>query len=142
MKSSVEIRKMKPEDLPVICDLYQELVQGCRLETMRDNYEIMNDQENYYFLVAECENKVLGTATVIVCHVLDCTFLTIENVVVAENARGLHIGKRIFEKIDVLAEHYQCQYAILVSSGFRKGAHQFYEAMGYADDVRGFRKNY
>ena len=43
---------------------------------------------------------------------------------------------------DEFALKNQCEYALLVSSGFRKGAHRFYEAVGYTDDVRGFRKYY
>jgi len=47
-------------------------------------------------------------------------------------------SQEIFE----FAKEKGCGYAILVSSGFREGAHRFYEAMGYTEDVRGFRKYY
>ena len=42
--------------------------------------------------------------------------------------------------IEAQAKIWQCDYIILVSSGFRHDAHRFYEAVGYTEDVRGFRK--
>ena len=46
------------------------------------------------------------------------------------------------QELDNYAHDNNCEYSILVSSGFRKNAHKFYESIGYNDDVRGFRKNY
>ena len=46
----------------------------------------------------------------------------------------------LFDKIETYAKEQQCVYSILVSSGFRKEAHLFYEKIGYTEDVKGFRK--
>ena len=35
------------------------------------------------------------------------------------------------DRIDEIAQENKCDYAILVSSSFRKGAHKFYEAVGF-----------
>lgn len=139
----INIRKMMPEDLQQIQELYKELVSdGCSLSTLFNNYEKICNQSDYLLLVAVREDAVLGSATGIVCTALDTPFLVVENVVVREDCRGMGIGRAIFDKLDCFAIEKQCSYAILASSGYRKGAHKFYEAIGYNDDVRGFRKYY
>lgn len=139
----INIRKMIPEDLPQIQELYKELVPGgCPHPTLLKNYEKTCNHPDYTLLVATKEDVVLGSATGIVCTALDTPFLVVENVVVREDCRGMGIGRAIFDKLDCFAMEKQCGYAILASSGYRKDAHKFYEAIGYNDDVRGFRKYY
>ena len=117
-----------PEDLEQIQVLYRELVpEGCPLTTIQKYYEETCSRPNYSLLVAKEGNVVLGSAIGIVCIALDTPFLVVENVIVREDCR---------------AEEKNCGYAMLASSGYRKGAHKFYEAIGYNDDVRGFRKYY
>lgn len=139
----INIRKMIPEDLQQIQELYKELVSdGCSLSTLLNNYEKICNHPDYLLLVAVREDAVLGSATGIVCTALDTPFLVVENVVVRKDCRGMGIGRAIFDKLDCFAIEKKCGYAILASSGYRKGAHKFYEAIGYNDDVRGFRKYY
>lgn len=139
----INIRKMIPEDLPQIQELYKELVSdGCSLSTLLNNYEKICSHPDYILLVAVKEDAVLGSATGIVCTALDTPFLVVENVIVRDDCRSMGIGRAIFDKLDCFAREKQCSYAILASSGYRKGAHKFYEAIGYNDDVRGFRKYY
>ena len=54
--------------------------------------------------------------------------------------RRAGIGRALFEKIEQIASENTCAYSILVSSGYRTGAHRFYENMGYSENVVGFRK--
>lgn len=137
------IKRMREEDLEQIRVLYKELVtDGCSMETLRKNYDETKGRENYCLLVAKEKEKVLGTAIGIVCTALDTPFLVIENVVVQEECRGQGVGRALFDELDLFAKKAHCGYAMLASSGFRKGAHRFYEALGFDDDVRGFRKYY
>lgn len=46
------------------------------------------------------------------------------------------------ESIDEFAKKNNCAYSILVSSNHRKGAHKFYENVGFTEMVKGFRKGY
>lgn len=140
---AIWITSMEEKDLPQIQKLYWELVpEGCSIKTLLANYRRTAHRENYALLVAKYGDEILGTAIGIVCIALDTPFLVVENVVVKEECRGLGIGRRIMEELDGFAVERGCQYAILASSGFRKNAHRFYEAAGYTDDVRGFRKYY
>lgn len=143
MANEIQIRKVKREDLSQIRRLYKDLVpEGVSMEKLTKNYEAVTGSPNYYVAVAEGGGRILGSAMGIVCLALDAPFLVIENVVVDSDCRGQGIGRKIFEALDCFAIEQNCQYALLVSSGFRKEAHCFYEAMGYTDDVRGFRKYY
>ena len=45
------------------------------------------------------------------------------------------------KEIDNFAIDKVCVYAIVVSSGFRKFSHIFYEKVGFDEDVVGFRKS-
>lgn len=139
----MEIKKMEKQDLEQIQVLYKELVpDGCSMETLKKNFDRTQDQPEYAVLVAKEGDQVLGSAIGIICVALDTPFLVIENVVVDEACRGRGIGRKIFEALDAFAIENGCGYAMLASSGFRHGAHRFYEAVGFDDDVRGFRKYY
>lgn len=143
MDNEIQIRKMQRQDLPQIQRLYKELIpEGVSIETLTRNYAIMRRRPNSYLVVAVRDGQVLGSAMGIVCMALDAPFLVIENVVVDSDCRGKGIGTKMLEALDRFAADQNCQYALLVSSGFRKAAHCFYKAMGYTDDVRGFRKYY
>lgn len=143
MTDPIQIREMQRQDLPQIQELYRDLVpEGVAMEMLTQNYETAAGDSDYYLVTAVRGEKVLGSATGIVCLALDAPFLVIENVVVDGACRGQGIGRKILEELDCFAAARSCQYALLVSSGFRREAHSFYEAMGYTDDVRGFRKYY
>lgn len=143
MKEEIQIRKMLKKDLPQLQDMYRDLIpEGVAIETLERHFDAVAGLSNYFLAVAVRGEKVLGSTMGIVCVALDAPFLVVENVIVDGSCRGQGIGRRIFQELDRFALANKCQYALLVSSGFRKEAHQFYEAMGYNDDVRGFRKYY
>ena len=143
MSDSVQIQYMEKEDLGQIQQLYQQLLpEGISVEILERQYEVTAERPEYHLLVAKRGEKVVGTSMGILCQALDAPFLVIENVVVDETCRKQGIGREIFAALDGIAKENNCQYAMLVSSGFRKTAHRFYEEMGYTEDVRGFRKYY
>ena len=135
MKKEIQIRKMKKSDLPQLQEMYRDLIpEGVSMEVLENNYYRTVDRPEYFLAVAADGDKVFGSTMGIVCIALDAPFLVVENVIVSGECRGQGVGRKIFEALD--------EFALWVSSGFRKGAHRFYEAVGYTDDVRGFRKYY
>ena len=122
-------------------NMYDEVNTGCNLPAQIDVHAT-NDDEYHFLFVAKGGGRVWGTVIGIVCQALDAPFLVIENVVVDTAYRNQGVGRKMFAALDEFAKEKGCGYAILVSSGFREGAHRFYEAMGYTEDVRGFRKYY
>lgn len=139
----MKVQKLEICDIEQVTELYKELVPfECDTNQFIDNFYKIQNNQDYYIIVVKQNDIILGTATAICCHALDCNFLVVENVVVREELRGKGVGKAIFNEIDNFARIRSCNYSILVSSGFRRSAHKFYERMGYEEDVRGFRKCY
>ena len=104
-------------------------------------YESMQHRQDCMVAVAREGDTILGTVSGFCCRGLAGTFLAIEDLIVREDLRGSGIGTRLMAFIDDCGRKNGCQYAILVSSGFRKRAHHFYEKIGYVEEVRGFRKD-
>ena len=142
----MEIRKCTVADMPELIALYQELVPWEHsVKCAEEIYRRMESDDHYFVLAADDGTRVLGTAMGICCLSLACggkNFLVIEDVIVKEECRNMGIGKMLFHALDEYAVRHNCKYAILVSSGFRVGAHAFYEKMGFVEEVRGFRKGY
>lgn len=140
------IEKLKKEEIPEMIELYKELTDyENNLEDSINVYKKMLADENYYLLVAKEDDKIVGTVLGIVCHsipLIGMPFMVVEDVVVKSEYRKKGIGKRLFDEIDKIALENNCGYSMLVSSGFRKEAHIFYDKQGYNDEVKGFRKKY
>ncbi|GKX67412.1 GNAT family N-acetyltransferase [Inconstantimicrobium mannanitabidum] len=140
------IEKLKLEDVNELLDLYKELTPyensiGKSTEIYK---EILKD-DKYLLLVAKDNDRIVGSALAICCMVLALDggrFLVIEDVIVKDGLRGKGIGKELMKAIDEFAIKNNCVYSIVVSSGHRKGAHKFYESVGFTEDVKGFRKGY
>lgn len=143
-----EIRKAIPGDYEDLNRLYLQLSNGDHglSSDFQSIFEQMQKDTAYHLMVAiDGENKVRGSLLGIICKSLAAKyekFLVIEDVIVDEASRRSGIGRELFMKMDEIALENGCAYSILVSSGFRKGAHQFYESMGYCDSVLGFRKKF
>lgn len=137
------IEKLKIEDLSQVLELHSTLVPfEISFDKSIEIYKEMLANENYYLVVVKEDNSILGCAIGICCQCLAVSFLVIEDVIVKDGLRGKGIGKKLMKSLDEFAENKHCAYAILVSSDFRKNAHNFYENMGFTDSVRGFRKVY
>ncbi|WP_425804259.1 GNAT family N-acetyltransferase [Desulfitobacterium sp. Sab5] len=137
------IEKLKKEDILDLLELYSTLIPfKIFIDKSFETYKKMLMDENYLLLVAKEDNRVLGSALGICCKGLVVSFLVVEDVIIKEGLRGKGIGRKLMESLDEFAKRKQCAYAILVSSGFRKEAHKFYENVGFKDSVQGFRKIY
>lgn len=136
---------IQENDLPQLAQLYTELSgEESNLEKMRRQFAQLIQKTEYLLLGGKDETGQL-VASVMAIRCLDLVgscqdFMVLENVVVRSTCRKQGIGRQMMTYIENYARENACNYIILVSSGFRKDAHQFYEAMGYTEDVRGFRK--
>lgn len=137
------IEKLKMEDISQVIELHKTLVPfEVSVDKAIKSYKEMLSNENYLMAAAKEGNEIIGAAMGIYCQTLSAPFLVIEDVIVKEGIRGRGIGGKLMEFLDEFAKSKDCGYAILISSGFRKEAHKFYEKHGFIDDVRGFRKVY
>lgn len=137
------IEKLKINDIPQVLELYKTLVPfSFSLDNSFDTYQKMLANQNYCLIVAKEDDNIIGTVLGICCESLFTPFLVIEDFIVKEGLRGKGVGRKLIETLDNFAKENKCSYAILVSSGYRKEAHTFYEKVGFTEDVKGFRKIY
>lgn len=143
MEEKIVVTTILEEDLEQLQQLYAELIpEGCQLSTIQKLFQKVKERKEYHILAAKRGAEVLGSVMGIECIALDAPFLVVENVVVKKSCHRQGIGRKLFEALDVIAKENNCEYTILVSSGYRKNAHKFYESVGFTEDVRGFRKYY
>ena len=137
------IEQAKTEDFEQVWDLQTSIAPvGRTKEEAKTALQAMIDSEDCFLAVAREGEDILGTVTGVCCSIMLGSFLAIEDMVVREDCRGTGIGKQLMAAMDDFAVERGCLYAILVSSGFRKDAHAFYEKQGFVEQVRGFRKGY
>ena len=135
------IEILLPQFLSQTVALQQQIVPyPIDLEKSAALCEAMQHQQDSCVLVAREGNTIIGTVSGFCCRGLAGSFLAIEDLIVEETHRGSGIGSKLMDAIHAYGQERGCQYAILVSSGFRKQAHKFYEKIGYIEEVRGFRK--
>lgn len=136
------IEKLRQEDVTQAVALQQQIVPyHIDPEAAAAQYKSMAQRSDCMVLVAREGDQIIGTVSGFCCHGLAGSFLAIEDLIVQESLRGKGIGRQLMAAIDDYGRGQGCCYAILVSSGFRKRAHHFYETIGYTEDVRGFRKD-
>ncbi len=139
----VTVEMLKKEEIPALMELYKALVpHDLSLEKAERTYDEMRANSEYLLLAAKKDGELLGSMLGICCQSLTMPFLVVEDVIVKDGVREKGIGRKLMEALDEFAKSRNCAYAILVSSAFRTGAHQFYEKVGYTDSVVGFRKLY
>ena len=138
---TVTIEKLQPRHLLQTVALQQQIVPyTIDPDSASTLYETIQHSRDCCVMVAREGDTILGTVSGFCCRGLGGTFLAIEDLIVREDLRGSGYGTALMAAIHEFGKNAGCQYAILVSSGFRKQAHRFYEKIGYTEDVRGFRK--
>ena len=139
------VRKIKESDLADLNELYFQLSgEEGNLQQMREIFEKVDANKDYYLIGAEEDGKIVGSIMGIVCYDLVANFkafMTIENVIVHEAYRGKGVARALFNYMEEIAHEKECAYIYLVSGEQRQIAHIMYERLGYrSDNVKGFRK--
>ena len=136
------IEKLQPQYVPQAIALQKQILPfAIDPEYAAKHYETMFLRDDCCVFVAREDGELLGTVSGFCCRGLVGNFLVIEDLVVSESLRGSGIGTGLMAAAEEFGRQTACDYALLVSSGFRKRAHHFYEKIGYTEDVRGFRKD-
>ena len=136
------IEKLQPMYVPQAVALQQQIIPyPLDPELAAARYAVAQQRSDCCILTAREGDILVGTVSGFCCRGLATSLLVIEDLIVSESLRGSGIGTALMSAIHEFGRESGCEYAILVSSGFRKQAHRFYEKMGYTEDVRGFRKD-
>jgi len=141
---SLTLRPATAADAPALADLLEQLFPPRpQMDALRAGIEELAAQKGALLLAAQLpDGSVVGTAMGVACRDLcgQCRrFLVIENVVVREDAHHLGVGRALMEALEAFAREQDCGYCLLVSCSSRRGAHRFYEALGYSREA-GYRK--
>ena len=140
----MRIREATPADAAALTALYNELVSDSAIRVLPTRLSILATHPDHALLVADAEGGILATAHLLFCMdamYADQPYALVENVVVAERARGQGIGAALFREIDRRCLARSCSKIMLLSNASRSDAHRFFAQAGYQGDrKRGFVK--
>lgn len=142
----ITISRVTYDDLNDLSNLYEELLnKKADFKKFKNKFEFIDSNKNYILIGAKDDkNNLVGSLLGIICQDLggECKpFMVVENVIVKNNCRRRGIGKLLMSFIEGIARREDCYFTMLVSAFNRKGAHKFYESIGYGNDVvKGFKK--
>ena len=138
----MRVREFQTGDIPQLVHLMDQLGYPTSLEKLEGRFSKIQSQPNYYTLVAELNNKVVGMEGL--CHNLfyeyDSSYVRIVAFIVDHRRKG--IGQKLMNEAEKWAIGQEATY-IMLNSGNReerKIAHKFYLNMGYKDKSTGFSK--
>lgn len=130
------IEDLKYEDIEECYELNKLIFnEEYGLDEVKQLYKkIHNNTENYRFLVAKEKDKIVGYTSVIMAYNLfdgKRPFMTLWWVGTHPDYRNKGIAKKLFGKIEEIAKENKCELIYFTSEDNRKGAHDFYQKMGY-----------
>ena len=108
-----------------------------------EQIEKLLGNENTHLFVAEIEGKIVGMLSLVVVDIPTGRKAWIEDVVVDEAARGLHIGAALVEHAKEEAQRLRAKKLYLTSNPSRKAAHALYNKCGFEEyNTAVFRINF
>lgn len=146
--AGVLVREAASADLAALTDLYEQLTGPPRAlvtEPPPDPHEaiaqIVADPARS-LLVAELDGRLVGTVDLLIAPNLTHhaqPWALVENVVVAESARRLGVGRTLMLRALEIAREAGCYKVNLISGNERTGAHDFYRSLGFEAVGQGFK---
>ena len=128
------IREAEPRDRDAIQRLYQALCPDAPVRVLPERVGEIREDPNNFLFVDEVDGKIAGTVllTIILSPIFGTQdFGLIEYFIVDQNYRRQGIGRRLTEHVIAVCRARKCTRIILLSNDHRKGAHAFYERMGF-----------
>lgn len=135
---SLTIRQADESDLDGVLRLYADPAMDngevLDLDKARSVFASMQRVPDYQLFVAELNNRLVGTFVLFVMPNLGhCGSPSgiMEGVVVASELRGSGIGRQMVARAMEICRTRGCYKMMLSSNLARKGAHAFYERLGF-----------
>ncbi|MGE3919786.1 MAG: GNAT family N-acetyltransferase [Gammaproteobacteria bacterium] len=132
------IRPATLDDAFRLIILLEQLGYKMTLEDMEKRIKIFHEKNNYIF-VAEENEKILGVIAFGYYEkfIISASCCHIEALVVDENYRNQNVGKKLMQFAEEHAIQAGAKILELITSNRRrdKGAHRFYESLGYKDHI-------
>ncbi|MGH7948081.1 MAG: GNAT family N-acetyltransferase [Candidatus Binataceae bacterium] len=137
---AVRVRRARISDVPAIRELYRQLHLDNYRDTlaspakMRREFSRLNRDPRHHLLIAKTGGRIVGTTHVIVVPHLGHglrPFAVVENVVVDESCRTSGVGRALMAAAGRIARRHRCYKLSLTTNLKRRGAHRFYERLGW-----------
>lgn len=133
------IEKLKKEDLEEAISIYDMNHNvTTNYEKLIDNFDKINNNLDYYNIVAKLDNKIVGFASIVINHDIVeelKPFLTVWNFGVHKGYRRNKIGTSMFNYIYEFAKKLNCDFISLIAETDNVIAQNFYESLGYIREV-------
>lgn len=146
IRGETVVRPATPADLDALLRLYVDL-DPANATTDRTAAEpalaALLATPGAHILIAESDGRVVGTVTLVVVPNLTHSahpWAQIENMVVAEEARGTGAGRALLHECERIARAAGSYKLQLQSANRRDGAQRFYEAGGFIASSKGYRR--
>jgi GNAT superfamily N-acetyltransferase len=139
------IREATAADLPSLLELYRGLAVGeprVTLERLEAVFARLALYPDYRVWVALDGERMLGTYALCIVDTLGDRCVPegiVEDVAVAEAARGRGVGRTMMEHAMERCRAAGCYKLVLSSNLAREGAHRFYDALGFERHGLSFR---
>ena len=138
----IRVRGVEPGDAASVATLLDALGYPCTETEARERIAHFREEARQFLLIAEADGLPAGLAAMKLNYSLtrgaDVARLTA--LVVAEDAHGRGIGRRLLREMETLARRNRAVRLEVTSNPTRTGAHAFYHACGYSDGSRHFVK--
>ncbi len=128
------VRRATTSDSADIAELSGQLGYPASAGDMKKRISDIDGDDNCMLFVAEADGNVVAWLLVHLYRLItsDC-LAQIAGLVVDKSHRNEGIGALLMEKAEEWARDRACQGVILRSRAMRKGAHTFYEKLGYSN---------
>jgi N-acetylglutamate synthase-like GNAT family acetyltransferase len=141
----MRVRRARADDAAALAELYRALVPGDpHIAVDAAQLAALEADRFSQIWVVELDGALCGTAFLTLCRDAmygDQPFGVVENVVVAESARGRGAGRALLSELERAARAAHCTKLMLLSSSARREAHAFFRHLGYdGERKRGFVK--
>lgn len=134
-ENEVKITRLTDETLQQTHELCEIcFAENAKFEDVKTVYDKVKNDDHYECLVAMLNGKVAGYTTAVIAHnIFDGLrpFMTLWFVCVHPEYRRKHIGAKLFNEIENIAEKRNCELICFLSEFDNEGAHKFYESLGY-----------
>jgi GNAT superfamily N-acetyltransferase len=138
----VTIRDARDEDAPALAVLLTQLGYPTEASAVPGRLARMRSETGQHILVAEVDGEVVGTATVIVRHLItrESPLGRLASVVVMDGWRSQGIGGRLIDEAERICRDAGCGVIEVTSAPHRDRAHEFYRRRGYVPRPERFVK--
>lgn len=127
--------ELKQEDLRAVYELcMKSLGEDFPYDEVAEVYEKCRSDPHYHMIVGKIGGKPVAYTTMVIFHNIfdaDNPTAMLWYVCVDEGYRRQGIGKKLFERLESIAEEHHCECLYLTCFKNNTGAQEFYRALGY-----------